>query len=121
MKRGARVVLLAGGSLLVTLGFFALAVAGWGGGWGSFLSDPVRRASFVAGLLLSTAGGDAMARSPGINPLSSGLREGRTNRWVFLPHALLVVLFAWFPPPTDPPDLPTFAGRTPRWVGFAPF
>ena len=86
MKRGARVVLLAGGSLLITLGFFALAVAGWGGGWGSFLSDPVRRASFVAGLLLSTVGGYAMARSPEINPLSSGLREDRTNRWLDCPR-----------------------------------
>ena len=121
MKRGARVVLLACGSLLVTLGFFALAVAGWGGGWGSFLSDPVRRASFVAGLLLSTAGGYAMARSPEINPLSSGLREDRTNRWLFLPNAVLVVLIVWLPPLTDRRDLLTFDGDTVRWIGFALF
>ena len=57
MKHGARVVLLACGSLLVTLGFFALAVVGWSGDWGSFLSDPVRRASFVAGHMRRVHGG----------------------------------------------------------------
>src|SRR5262245_16958072 len=91
MKRGARVVLLAGGSLLVTLGFFALAVAGWGGGWRSFLANPARRVAFVASLPLSVVAGIVIGRSSDLSPLSSGVREDRTNRWIFLPGGVLPI------------------------------
>jgi len=121
MERGVRIAVLAGALLLLTLGFFALAVAGWGGGWDSFLSDPARRASFVAGLLLSVVGGYGMARSSDINVLNSGLREDRTNRWILLPSAVLVLLIAWLPPFTDRRELLTFDGDTVRWIGLALF
>jgi len=118
MKRGARVVLLAGGSLLLTLGFFALAVAGWGGGWGSFLANPVRRVAFVASLPLSVVAGIVMGRSSHLSPLSSGVREDRTNRWIFLPGGVLTFLTVWVPPFTDRRDLLTIDGDTVRWIGL---
>src|SRR5262249_40362541 len=118
MKRGARVVLLAGGSLLVTLGFFALAVAGWGGDWGSFLANPVRPVAFVAALPLSVIARVVIGGLSDRSPLSSGLREDRANRWIFLPGVVVVFLTVWVPPFTDRRDLLTIDGDTVRWIGL---
>ena len=117
-RSGARVVQLTGGSLLVTLGFFALAVAGWGGGWGSFLANPVRRVAFVATLLLSVIQGIVIGGISDLSPLSSGLREDRTKRWIFLPGGVLVFLIIWVPPFTDRRDLLTIDADTVRWIGL---
>jgi protein-S-isoprenylcysteine O-methyltransferase Ste14 len=62
-----------------------------------------------------------MARSSDINVLNSGLREDRTNRWILLPSAVLVLLIAWLPPFTDRRELLTFDGDTVRWIGLVLF
>jgi protein-S-isoprenylcysteine O-methyltransferase Ste14 len=49
--------------------------------------------------------------------LSSGEREDRANRWVFIALSLIALASAIVPPYTDRIGLWTIDGETTRWIG----
>jgi protein-S-isoprenylcysteine O-methyltransferase Ste14 len=92
----ASVILLVALSSLVFLGLVMWAY----GDARRFFQHPARMGMFVASVLLGIV--SLFSRSSG---LSSGEREDRGNRWIFLPILLLSLLLAWLPPYLDGRDL----------------
>jgi len=100
------------GTVAATAAYLGLAVLGWGG-FAAFFSHPaltgVAIVTFVlAGAALFTSGN-----------LSSGVREDRGNRWIFVPLAVIGVLSAYLPAYTDRLDVWTIDGDATRWLGLA--
>ena len=100
------------GTVAATAAYLGLAVLGWGG-FTAFFSHPaltgVAILTFVlAGAALFTSGN-----------LSSGVREDRGNRWIFVPLAVIGVLSAYLPAYTDRLDVWTIDGDATRWLGLA--
>ena len=100
------------GTVAATAAYLGLAVLGLGG-FAAFFSHPaltgVAIVTFVqAGVALSTSGN-----------LSSGVREDRGNRWIFVPLAVIGVLSAYLPAYTDRLDVWTIDGDATRWLGLA--
>ena len=100
------------GTVAATAAYLGLAVLGWGG-FTAFFSHPaltgVAIVTFVlAGAALFTSGN-----------LSSGVREDRGNRWIFVPLAVIGVLSAYLPAYTDRLDVWTIDGDATRWLGLA--
>ena len=100
------------GTVAGTVAYLGLAVLGWGG-FAAFFSHPaltgVAIVTFVlAGAALFTSGN-----------LSSGVREDRGNRWIFVPLAVIGVLSAYLPAYTDRLDVWTIDGDATRWLGLA--
>ncbi len=49
--------------------------------------------------------------------LSSGEKEDRANRWVFIAFSVIAIVSAVIPPYTDRVGLWTIDGETTRWIG----
>jgi protein-S-isoprenylcysteine O-methyltransferase Ste14 len=102
-------VMLAGSAL-----FLGLAVLGWGSA-AALVAHPAR-AGFVALSLVFTLVG---LLSPA--NFSSGVREDRRDRWIFLPSALGLGLLFWLVPYLDRRDLLCLDGDAARYAGLALF
>ena len=81
------------------------------GGWRAFFSHPA-----LIALTIATLGMMFVAPFSEVN-LSSGEREDRANRWVFIALSLIALASAIVPPYTDRIGLWTIDGETTRWIG----
>lgn len=104
----ARIVLV----LISTGVFFALAILGWGG-VAAFFSHAALWALAIATVLMVI-----VAYFAGGN-VSPGVREDRTNRWVFGAFFVISLLAGFLPAYTDRIGFWTIDGETTRWVGIA--
>jgi len=91
---------------------FGLAILGWGG-FAAFFSHPAFVAMGIITLLLTAAAFFSAGN------LSSGEREDRSNRWVFIGFAGLAILLAFLPAYTDRKGICVIDGDTTRWIGIA--
>jgi protein-S-isoprenylcysteine O-methyltransferase Ste14 len=92
--------------------FFALAIAGWGGVRAFFSHKALVALAVATGALVIVAyfaGGN----------VSPGVREDRTNRWVFGAFSVISLLAGFLPAYTDRIGFWTIDGETTRWVGVA--
>lgn len=96
--------------IVTTLVYLWLAVLG-AGGFAAFFSHPVRTILAVASLVMASA-----AFFSDVN-LSSGQREDRSNRWIFLPLLVLGLLSAFLPAYTERQGWWVLDGETIRWLG----
>jgi protein-S-isoprenylcysteine O-methyltransferase Ste14 len=81
------------------------------GGWKAFASHP----SLITLIVVTLA---MMFVAPFSNAnLSSGEKEDRANRWVFIAFGVIAFASAIVPPYTDRIGLWTFDGETTRWIG----
>lgn len=92
--------------------YLAIAVAGAGGIDWFVAHPPLLALVVVTGVL-----GVAALFTEG--HLGQGVREDRSNRWVFGAFAILGLLSAYLPPFTDRRDILTFGGEGVRWLGVA--
>jgi protein-S-isoprenylcysteine O-methyltransferase Ste14 len=81
------------------------------GGWTEFFSHPA-----LVVLTGATLGMMLIAPFSNVN-LSSGEKEDRANRWVFVAFGLVALASAIVPPYTDRSGLWTIDGDTTRWIG----
>jgi len=81
------------------------------GGWTAFISHPA-----LTALPLVTLGMIFVAPFSNVN-LSSGEKEDRGNRWVFIAFGLVAFASAIVPPYADRIGLWTIDGETTRWAG----
>ena len=95
-----------------TAAYLGLAVLGWGG-FAAFFSHPALTG--VAIVTFALSGAALFSRGN----LSSGVREDRGNRWIFVPLAVIGVLSAYLPAYTDRLDVWTIDGDATRWLGLA--
>ena len=96
--------------IVTTLVYLWLAVLG-AGGFAAFFSHPARTILAVASLAMASA-----AFFSDVN-LSSGEREDRSNRWIFLPLLLIGLLSAFLPAYTERQGWWVLDGETVRWLG----
>ena len=96
--------------ILTTLLYLWLAVLG-SGGFAAFFNHPARTALVVASLVMASAAFFSEAN------LSSGEREDRSNRWIFLPLLVIGLLSAFLPAYTERKGLWVLDGDTVRWLG----
>ncbi len=97
--------------LLTTLLYLWLAVRG-SGGWTAFFRHPARTAVAVATVVMGSAAFFSDAN------LSSGEREDRSNRWIFLPLLAIGLLSAFLPAYTERKRWWTLDGDSVRWLGL---
>jgi protein-S-isoprenylcysteine O-methyltransferase Ste14 len=97
-------------NIVTTLAYLALAVLGWDG-FAGFFSHPA-----LTALALATFGMAGVGLFSSGN-LSPGEREDRTNRWIFMPFALIALLAAFLPAYTDRKEFWILDGDTIRWLG----
>ncbi|HEX8805570.1 MAG TPA: isoprenylcysteine carboxylmethyltransferase family protein [Candidatus Aquilonibacter sp.] len=94
--------------------YLALAVLGWGG-IRPFFEDPARVVLAVVLVVLLFisffAGGD----------VTTGEREDRSNRWIFIPVIVISLLSGYVPALTDRLGFWTMDGETVRWAGVVVF
>src|SRR5579863_7310674 len=83
------------------------------GGWKAFVSHPALIAVVAVTLAMLV-----VAPFSNVN-LSSGEKEDRANRWVFIAFSIIALASAVVPPYTDRLDFWTIDGETTRWIGFA--
>ncbi|MGA9486653.1 MAG: isoprenylcysteine carboxylmethyltransferase family protein [Methylocella sp.] len=100
------------GTVAATAAYLGLAVLGWGG-FAAFFSHPTLTSVAIVTFVLA---GAALFSS---GNLSSGVREDRGNRWIFVPLAVISVLSAYLPAYTDRLDVWTIDGDATRWLGLA--
>lgn len=91
---------------------FAVAIALFGG-WKSFFSHPSLIALTVATLAML-----CIAPFSNVN-LSSGEKEDRANRWVFIAFGVIALASAIIPPYADRIHFWTIDGEGTRWIGVA--
>jgi hypothetical protein len=103
---------LALGAWLASIIYFALTVLG-AGGLARFFSHPPLIAIAIALLVMSAISPFSQAS------VSPGVREDRSNRWVFIPFTLYGLLAAYLPAYTDRKEFWTLDGDTVRWIGVA--
>jgi len=96
--------------IVTTLLYHWLAVLG-SGGFASFFSHPARTAVAVASLVMASAAFFSDAN------LSSGEREDRSNRWIFLPLLVIGLLSAFLPAYTERKGWWILDGDAIRWLG----
>jgi protein-S-isoprenylcysteine O-methyltransferase Ste14 len=96
--------------IVTTLVYLWLAVLG-AGGFAAFFSHPARTILAVASMVMASA-----AFFSDVN-LSSGEREDRSNRWIFLPLLLIGLLSAFLPAYTERQGWWVLDGETVRWLG----
>lgn len=96
--------------ILTTLVYLWLAVLG-AGGFAAFFSHPARTILVVASLVMASA-----AFFSDVN-LSSGEREDRSNRWIFLPLLVIGLLSAFLPAYAERQGWWVLDGETVRWLG----
>lgn len=87
-----------------------LAILGWGG-FAAFFSNPARVAMGIVILVLTVASLFSSGN------LSSGQKEDRGNRWVFIAITVLALLLAYLPAYTDRKGILVIDGDTTRWIG----
>ena len=97
-------------AIVMTLVYLWLAVLGCGG-FAAFFSHPARAALAVASLVMASAAFFSEAN------LSSGEREDRSNRWIFLPLLVVGLLSAFLPAYTERKGWWVLDGDTVRWFG----
>jgi protein-S-isoprenylcysteine O-methyltransferase Ste14 len=102
------------GAGVVTLGFFGLAVLGWGG-FEPFFAHPTRTWAVIAGVGMTVA---ALFTA---GNLSAGEREDRGNRWVLIVFGVIGFASAYVPAYTDRYEIWTIDGDEVRWLGVALF
>jgi protein-S-isoprenylcysteine O-methyltransferase Ste14 len=107
MRRARLLILL----ILAIVVQFGLAILGWGGFAPFFSHTP-----FV-GLLVVTIGLGVVSLFTSGN-LSSGVREDRGNRWVFLVFTAVALSNSFVPAYTDRIDFWTLDGDSLRWLGL---
>ena len=83
------------------------------GGWKAFVSHPA-----LIALVAVTLAMLVLAPFSNVN-LSSGEKEDRANRWVFIAFSIIALASAVAPPYTDRIDFWTIDGETTRWIGVA--
>jgi protein-S-isoprenylcysteine O-methyltransferase Ste14 len=98
--------------VLTTLLYLWLAVRG-SGGLAAFFRHPVRTGVAVASLLMASAAFCSDAN------LSSGEREDRSNRWIFLPLLAIGLLSGFLPAYTERKGWWILDGDLVRWLGFS--
>jgi len=96
--------------IVTTLVYLWLAVVG-AGGFAAFFSHPARTILAVASLVMASA-----AFFSDVN-LSSGEREDRSNRWIFLPLLVIGLLSAFLPAYAERQGWWVLDGETVRWLG----
>jgi protein-S-isoprenylcysteine O-methyltransferase Ste14 len=96
--------------ILTTLVYLWLAVLGCGG-FAAFFSHLSRTVLAIASLLMACAAFFSEAN------LSSGQREDRSNRWIFLPLLVIGFLGAYVPAYTERRGWWLLDGETVRWLG----
>jgi protein-S-isoprenylcysteine O-methyltransferase Ste14 len=100
--------------LAIVLVAVQLGLAIWAdGGFSAFFSHPPLVALVVVIAIMLPIS----FFSPG--NLSTGEREDRGNRWVFIAFAVLGLLLAFVPALTDRLDVLTIDGEATRWIGIA--
>jgi protein-S-isoprenylcysteine O-methyltransferase Ste14 len=99
-------------AVLPTLVFLGIVVWAYGD-MPRFFQHPARVGLVIASVLLCL-----VAPFSGSSCLSSGEREDRRNRWIFLPFLLLSLLLAWLPPYLDGRDLWTLDQPILPYVGL---
>jgi protein-S-isoprenylcysteine O-methyltransferase Ste14 len=97
-------------AVATTLLYLGLAVLGSGGVRG-FLRHPSRIALVVASFAMASTAFFSEAN------LSSGEREDRSNRWIFIPLLVIGFLSAYLPAYTERKVLWILDGNTVRWLG----
>lgn len=107
LSRGRIFVLsvVAGGAQF-GLAMFAL------GGWRVFFGHPA-----LTTLTVSTLAMMVIAAQSNVN-LSSGEKEDRANRWIFIVFGVIALASAVVPPYTDRMGLWTIDGEATRWIGL---
>jgi protein-S-isoprenylcysteine O-methyltransferase Ste14 len=95
---------------VTTLVYLWLAILG-AGGFAAFFSHPARTILAVASLVMASA-----AFFSDVN-LSSGEREDRSNRWIFLPLLVIGLLSAFLPAYAERQGWWVLDGETVRWLG----
>jgi protein-S-isoprenylcysteine O-methyltransferase Ste14 len=102
---------MGGFGVLTTLFYLWLAVRG-SGGLAAFFRHPARTGVAVASLLIAGAAFCSDAN------LSSGEREDRSNRWIFLPLLAIGLLSAFLPAYTERKRWWILDGNIVRWLGL---
>jgi protein-S-isoprenylcysteine O-methyltransferase Ste14 len=83
------------------------------GGFTAFFSQPALTALVILTVVAAIV---SLFSSAG---LSSGIKEDRSNRWVFIPITVIGLLHAYIPPYTDRAEIWSWDGATVRWFGVA--
>ena len=96
--------------IVTTLVYLWLAVLG-AGGFAAFFSHPARTILAVASLVMASA-----AFFSDVN-LSSGEREDRSNRWIFVPLLVIGLLSAFLPAYAERQGWWILDGETVHWLG----
>src|ERR1700733_6685080 len=91
--------------------YFAIAILVFGG-WEAFVSHPVFIWLMAVTLLMTI-----IAPFSNVN-LSSGEKEDRGNRWVFIAFGVISLASAVVPPYADRIGAWTIDGETTRWIGL---
>jgi protein-S-isoprenylcysteine O-methyltransferase Ste14 len=81
------------------------------GGLRAFFSQPALTALAIIMLVSAIV---SLFSSAG---LSTGIKEDRANRWVFIPIVILSLLHAYIPPYTDRVNIWSLDSQTVRWFG----
>jgi protein-S-isoprenylcysteine O-methyltransferase Ste14 len=110
LPKWAMILLMAASSVL----YLGLAVWGWGG-WSAFMAHPARAGAAITMVVITVAALFTKAN------ISSGQREDRKNRWIFLPVLGIGFVLGWLPAYTDRNDLWTIDDDTVRYLGLALF
>jgi protein-S-isoprenylcysteine O-methyltransferase Ste14 len=105
----AKLAFIAIAAVFVQLG---LAI-GAEGGFGPFFSHPPLMALVIVVAILLAVSFFSQGN------LSTGEREDRDNRWVFIAFGVLAILLAFVPALTDRIGFWTIDGDTTRWIGVA--
>jgi len=98
-------------SLIAGGAYFAIAILVFGG-WEAFVSHPVFICLMAVTLLMTI-----IAPFSNVN-LSSGEKEDRGNRWVFIAFGVISLASAVVPPYADRIGAWTIDGETTRWIGL---
>ena len=96
--------------ILTTLVYLWLAVLG-SGGFAAFFDHPARTILAFASMVMASAAFFSDAN------LSSGEREDRSNRWIFLPLLVVGLLSSFLPAYTERKELWILDGDIVRWLG----
>jgi protein-S-isoprenylcysteine O-methyltransferase Ste14 len=98
--------------IVTTLLYLWLAVLG-SGGFGAFFRHPARIVLAMASIVMASAAFFSDAN------LSSGEREDRSNRWIFIPLLAIGLLSAYVPAYTDRKGWWVLDGDAVRWLGVS--
>jgi protein-S-isoprenylcysteine O-methyltransferase Ste14 len=103
---------MGGISILTTLLYLWLAVRG-SGGLAAFFRHPARTGVAVASVLMASTAFCSDAN------LSSGEREDRSNRWIFLPLLTIGLMSGFLPAYTERKGWWILDGEIVRWLGLS--